>query len=98
MGELTRCQIDQNNNQFLRLLGSVVGETSLHELPYDDRLIRVLSHGIWDVLDVCHREGSLDSAIRNVQPNGFGSLTEHAPRLKKVRFNGKTTGRFAPVE
>lgn len=86
-------------NQFWRLLGAAIGEVSLHELPYDARLVRVLAHGIgiWDVLDACHREGSLDSAIRNAQPNDFDSLREHAPLLKKVCFNGKTAGRFAPV-
>ncbi|RFU46180.1 DNA-deoxyinosine glycosylase [Paraburkholderia sp. DHOC27] len=86
-------------NQFWRLVGAVLGEASLHEIPYDQRLIRVLAHGIgiWDVLDACHREGSLDSAIRHAQPNDFASLRAHAPQLKKVCFNGKTAGRFAPV-
>jgi hypoxanthine-DNA glycosylase len=86
-------------NQFWRLLGAVLDETQLHELPYEARLERVLTHGIgiWDVLDACHREGSLDSAIRNAQPNDFASLREHAPLLRKVCFNGKTAGRFAPV-
>ncbi|KAB0642176.1 DNA-deoxyinosine glycosylase [Burkholderia latens] len=86
-------------NQFWRLLGAVLGEPGLHELAYDARLERVLAHGIgiWDVLDACHREGSLDSAIRNAKPNDFASLREHAPLLKKVCFNGKTAGRFAGV-
>jgi hypoxanthine-DNA glycosylase len=59
----------------------------------------VLFHGIgvWDVLAACHREGSLDAAIRNAQRNDFASLREHAPKLRKVCFNGKTAGRFAPV-
>ncbi|WP_261378228.1 DNA-deoxyinosine glycosylase [Burkholderia sp. KBS0801] len=97
--EPRRCQIDQNTNQFWRLLGAVLGEPGLHELAYDARLERVLSHGIgiWDVLDACHRQGSLDSAIRNAKPNDFASLREHAPLLKKVCFNGKTAGRFADV-
>jgi hypoxanthine-DNA glycosylase len=86
-------------NQFWRLLGAVLDEPHLHDMPYDARLERVLSHGIgiWDVLDACHREGSLDSAIRNAQPNDFASLREHAPLLRKVCFNGKTAGRFAPM-
>lgn len=86
-------------NQFWRLLGAVLGEASLHELLYEERLRRVLAHGIgvWDVLDACHRKGSLDSAIREAQPNDFDSLRVHAPLLKKVCFNGKTAGRFAPV-
>nr|WKF58869.1 hypothetical protein HUO10_003371 [Paraburkholderia busanensis] len=86
-------------NQFWRLLGVVLDEPSLHELPYDQRLTRLLAHriGLWDVLDACHRKGSLDSAIRNAQPNDFASLREHAPLLRKVCFNGKTAGRFAEV-
>ena len=86
-------------NQFWRLLGAALDETNLHELPYEERLTRVLAHGIgvWDVLDACQREGSLDSAIRHAQPNDFASLREHAPLLRKVCFNGKTAGRFAPV-
>jgi hypoxanthine-DNA glycosylase len=86
-------------NQFWRLMGAVLGEALLHELPYDARLKCLLAHGIglWDVLAACHREGSLDSAIRHAQPNEFASLREHAPLLRKVCFNGKTAGRFAGV-
>lgn len=85
-------------NQFWRLLGAVIGEP-LPELDYPARLERVLKHGIgvWDVLAACTREGSLDAAIRNATPNDFASLREYAPQLKKVCFNGKTAGRFAPV-
>jgi hypoxanthine-DNA glycosylase len=56
----------------------------------------VLKHGIgiWGVLAACHREGSLDSAIRNAKPNDCDSLQEHAPLLTRVCFNGKTAGRF----
>ncbi|VBN45135.1 Mug G:T/U mismatch-specific DNA glycosylase [Burkholderia pseudomallei] len=86
-------------NQFWRLLGAVLGEPQLHALPYDARLARVLAHGfgIWDVLAACHREGSLDAAIRHAQPNDFASLREVAPKLTKVCFNGKTAGRFEPT-
>ncbi|AWU99557.1 DNA-deoxyinosine glycosylase [Burkholderia sp. JP2-270] len=86
-------------NQFWKLLGVVLDEPELHELAYEARLERVLKHGIgiWDVLAACHREGSLDSAIRNAKPNDFDALREHVPRLKRVCFNGKTAGRFADV-
>lgn len=98
LGGVACCQIDQNTNQFWRLLGTVLDDP-LAELAYEARLRRLLSHGIgvWDVLAACHREGSLDAAIRNAQPNDFASLREHAPLLRKVCFNGKTAGRFAPV-
>jgi hypoxanthine-DNA glycosylase len=85
-------------NQFWRLLGAVIGEP-LQEFDYPTRLEHVLKHGIgvWDVLAACTREGSLDVAIRNATPNDFASFREYAPQLKKVCFNGKTAGRFAPV-
>lgn len=82
-------------NQFWRLLGELIGEP-LAELDYEQRLRRVLRHriGIWDVIDACEREGSLDSDIRHHRPNDFGRLKALAPRLKRVIFNGATAGRY----
>jgi double-stranded uracil-DNA glycosylase len=85
-------------NQFWRLLSAVLGE-ELASLPYDQRLQRLLSHrvGLWDVLAACEREGSLDAAIRRPLPNEFAMLKHQCPKLEKVCFNGKTSGRFAPL-
>lgn len=85
-------------NQFWRLLGAVLGEP-LDQLDYRRRRATVLAHriGIWDVLGACHREGSLDAAIRNATPNDFSALRRRAPRLRRVLFNGAKAGRFARV-
>jgi hypoxanthine-DNA glycosylase len=85
-------------NQFWRLVGAAI-EEPLHELAYEDRLIRLTKHGIglWDVLAACEREGSLDSAIRHASPNDFEAFHTRFPKLRKVCFNGKTSGKFAPV-
>lgn len=84
-------------NQFWRLLGTLLGEP-LPDLPYAQRLRRVLAHrvGIWDVYGACERAGSLDAAIRNQRANDFARLRRLAPRLERVFFNGGTAGRFAP--
>ena len=83
-------------NQFWRLLGELLGEP-IAALDYDERLRRVLAHrtGIWDVIDACEREGSLDSEIRRHRANDFRRLKTLAPRLKRVIFNGATAGRYA---
>lgn len=83
-------------NQFWPLLGALTGEP-LAELPYAERLVRLLSHriGVWDVLGACVREGSLDSNIRHPQANDFVRLKALAPELRRVGFNGGTSGRFA---
>ncbi|KMY86121.1 G:T/U mismatch-specific uracil/thymine DNA-glycosylase [Candidatus Paraburkholderia calva] len=85
-------------NQFWRLVGAAIGE-SLHELAYDERLKTLLQHriGLWDVLAACEREGSLDAAIRHAAPNDFAVFRSRFPKLRRVCFNGKTSGKFAPV-
>jgi double-stranded uracil-DNA glycosylase len=84
-------------NQFWRLLSAVLNE-ELHTPPYEERLTRLRIHGIglWDVIDACEREGSLDSAIRKAQHNDFDALKHQCPQLKRICFNGKTSGKFAP--
>jgi len=83
-------------NQFWRLMGDLLGEP-LAEVPYPRRLQRLLAHrvGLWDVIDACDRDGSLDSAITNVRANPFARLERLAPRLADVAFNGGTAGRYA---
>ena len=82
-------------NQFWPVLAAVLGEP-LATLPFDERYRRVLAHriGIWDVLGVCERQGSLDSDIRAPAANDFSRLHELGPRLRRVLFNGRTAGRF----
>jgi hypoxanthine-DNA glycosylase len=84
-------------NQFWRLLGAVLDEP-LPELPYPERLQRVLAHqiGIWDVYRACIRPGALDADIRAGEPNAFESLLERTPLLARVCFNGQTAAKFAP--
>jgi hypoxanthine-DNA glycosylase len=84
-------------NQFWRLLSAVLGE-DLAALPYATRLVRLLAHriGLWDVINVCEREGSLDSSIRRAQANDFAVLKHQCPDLIRICFNGKTSGKFAP--
>jgi double-stranded uracil-DNA glycosylase len=82
-------------NQFWRLLSAVLNDDMV-SLPYDARLERLKTHqvGLWDVLAACEREGSLDAAIRKPQANNFEHLKHECPRLRRVCFNGKTSGRF----
>ncbi|WP_353157452.1 DNA-deoxyinosine glycosylase [Herminiimonas fonticola] len=81
-------------NQFWRLLSALIGE-DLVALPYTDRLDTLLFHhiGVWDVIDACAREGSLDSAIRAARHNDYAQLRQLAPALTRIGFNGKTAGK-----
>ena len=82
-------------NQFWRLLGALLGEP-LVDCDYDEKQRRLLVRriGVWDVYRRCRRDGALDSAIQLAEPNDFSRLATDAPRLRRVCFNGKTSGRF----
>ncbi len=84
-------------NLFWPILAEVLGEP-LDEGSFEHRYEIVLARGlaIWDVYGACHREGSLDSAIRGAASNDFAVLRRLAPQLEAVVFNGKTAGRFEP--
>jgi hypoxanthine-DNA glycosylase len=83
-------------NQFWRVMAEVLGEP-LTGFDYAEKRRCLLRHrvGVWDVYRVCRREGALDSAIEAAERNDFSLLGEKAPRIRRVFFNGQTSGRFA---
>lgn len=81
-------------NQFWPLMAAVTNEP-LADMAYEERLARLLAHGIgvWDTIAACQRQGSLDAAIRQAQANELSVLRERSPQLLRVCFNGKTSGK-----
>ncbi|MBY4131428.1 DNA-deoxyinosine glycosylase [Rhodococcus fascians] len=77
-------------NAFWPIMGTLVGAGP--ELPYDARTERLRSSGVavWDVLKLCTRAGSLDSAIveSSIVANDFESLFDVHPTIARVFFNG----------
>jgi hypoxanthine-DNA glycosylase len=75
-------------NQFWKLLGEVLGEP-LQESAYERRLDILKKRGIalWDVLESCVREGSLDSDICDEEPNEIADLLRETG-IKTVFCNG----------
>ena len=57
---------------------------------YEERIsfIKNKSIALWDVIENCHREGSLDSNIREEKVNDFSGLFKAYPNIKIVMFNG----------
>lgn len=95
MGTISPCQIVQNFNKFWELVGQVIN-IDLRAMAYEARLAVLREHGIglWDVVAEAHRQGSLDSAIRNRNENDLLGLLERFPNIKAVAFNGGTAGRL----
>ena len=77
-------------NCFWRIMGELFGFD--YKLSYEERISHLLKNRIalWDTVQCCVRPGSLDSDIKNAQPNDFEKLFEKCPNITRVFFNGQT--------
>lgn len=60
-------------------------------LSYEQRLAKLMDAGIalWDVVQSCHRPGSLDADIRGVKANDFAVFFDSYPAIDGICFNGR---------
>jgi hypoxanthine-DNA glycosylase len=78
-------------NLFWALMGEICGASP--ELDYPNRIQALQQAGIalWDVLQHCEREGSLDAEIVTSSeiPNDIPGLLSQHPGIQAVVFNGR---------
>lgn len=89
-------------NQFWQLIGGVIGR-DLVSLDYGARLEALLACGVglWDSVARASRQGSLDTAMRDVEGAPLAALAATLPDLRAIGFNGGASWRigrrqFAP--
>lgn len=75
-------------NHFWGIIAKVTGQVVPDDYEKRLALIKEARIGLWDVIQYCEREGSLDSAIKNEVPNDFATLFERFPQIEAVFFNG----------
>ena len=77
-------------NHFWPIMGELVGADPVLEYAQRLECLRAAGVALWDVLDRCEREGSLDSAIRDdtAQVNDFAGFFRCHPQVRSVLFNG----------
>lgn len=81
-------------NKFWDITGHIFDFSK--DSPYEERLnaLRKNKIALWDVVHSCHREGSMDSDIHNVEVNDFESFFKKHRHIRKVFFNGQTAQRL----
>jgi len=81
-------------NAFWKIICNVL-ETPF-TTDYEERKNILLENRIalWDVLEACVREGSLDSAIEQEVPNDFDSFLKAHPNIKYICFNGQKAAKY----
>lgn len=76
-------------NRFWKLMSiffnhGIIPENYLEKLS----MLRKNHIALWDSIDSCVREGSLDSAIQDEIANDFTTFLEKYPKIKTICFNG----------
>jgi double-stranded uracil-DNA glycosylase len=82
-------------NAFWPIMGALFGAGP--DLPYAERVVWLMASGVavWDVLQACEREGSLDSNIRSEVSNDFAAFFRTHPSIRRIGLNGgKAAGAF----
>jgi hypoxanthine-DNA glycosylase len=77
-------------NRFWKIMGKICAEPKLHDFSYPEKLKTLLNNNIalWDTIETCSREGSLDSDIKNEMPNDIRKLLKKYPNIKAIFLNG----------
>lgn len=76
------------------MLFDVFGVSFIDE--YEGRKAFLFENGLamWDAAYSCHRQGSLDSNMKNIELNDFLGLFESHPSIERVLCNGGTAYRL----
>lgn len=75
-------------NQFWRLLYELFDTQSSQNYEEKISFVKSKNIAVWDVIEYCQREGSLDSNIRDEKVNDFSALFKAYPNITTVMFNG----------
>lgn len=82
-------------NAFWHIIADIFNQGERFK-SYTDKTACLLANGVglWDNLQYCEREGSLDSNIKNEYPNDFETLLQNKPHIKRLLFNGQKSFAF----
>ena len=76
-------------NRFWRTLAAITNQQIPSSYAEKKQLLSNAHIGVWDVAHKAHRIGSLDSAIKQEEPNDLKSFISAHKKLQVIGFNGK---------
>lgn len=81
-------------NAFWKILFTLFDSPFSADYQLRKNLLLENNIALWDVLEVCVRPGSLDSAIVQEVPNDFNSFLKAHPNIRHIYFNGQKAAAF----
>jgi len=89
-----RCYYGHPRNHFWPILARCFERPLPPDYPERAALAISLGVAIWDVIASCDREGSLDQAIQNAEPNDIESLLRAHDSIERVLINGSAAAAY----
>ena len=76
------------SNKFWKIL------STLTNYPINNRdqkiwLLKEFKFALWDMVESCTRDNSLDSSLEEIEVNNIAEFLEEHPSIKKVAFTGR---------
>ena len=81
-------------NNFWKLLHAIFEEQLSIDYNQKKEMLQRNKIAVWDVLQACERQGSLDSAIIKEVPNDFTGFLQQHPNINLIAFNGQKAAAF----
>ncbi|MBW3519462.1 DNA-deoxyinosine glycosylase [Flavobacterium sp. NKUCC04_CG] len=91
-----QCQEYYGNkqNHFWKILFKVFDRTFTADYESKKILLEEFDLALWDVLERCERQGSLDSKIKGEIPNDLMGLLRKFPNIKYIVFSSKNAEKY----
>lgn len=75
-------------NRFWKIVSTITNNNLPISYEEKKKLLLQSNIGVWDVVHKANRKGSLDSAIKDEEPNNLDEFIERHRNLKVIGFNG----------
>lgn len=75
-------------NHFWNILFDLFDQKASTDYQTKIQLVKQNHLALWDVIGACYREGSLDSSIKEEEPNDIPGLLDKHPTIRLIACNG----------
>jgi hypoxanthine-DNA glycosylase len=75
-------------NAFWKIMLRLLGRATTYRQK--ERLLKKRRIALWDMIKMCERKGSLDTAIKNPEYNPIADFLKKHPKITRVLLNGGT--------
>lgn len=82
------------HNVFWRIMFTILGENFSTDYKVRKALLHKHRIALWDVLQSCEREGSLDSGIKSEIPNDIRGLLAKYPTIQYIVFSSQKAKQY----